>query len=300
MVSGVSSNNSRTRNLAAAGAGIAVGTALPALTVVDSIRTSSPQELGDSLKFMKKLMPATDTFENVKANAEKVLEESGLKAKGVKATFITNTEESLSHLKDICTQEAGVKNSFQRKLGKNYFNIFKEGANAAFFPKANECVVHSENLYDSIFHELGHAMNKNGNVFTKALQNARVLTPFGASIVAPIALGFGIFHKVDKTKPNEEKGAWEKTKDFIANHAAGLTALSYVPMLAEEGLASIRGLKAVKPHVSKEIFGNLAKNYAKAWGTYGALAAAVTGGVAGGIALAKHIRKDHQPKAEKA
>ena len=272
------------------GAGLAVGMAVPAYTVYDSVSKMTPGRAEYTANIFQELLPVTDTFENIKPAAEKVLEKSGLKAKGVKIAFIDGTKESLEHLKHLCESEVGIKNSFQRRMKDNYFETFKNGANAAFFPKNNECVVHTERLYDNIFHELGHAMNKNGNFFTKSLQKARVITPFGASIIAPIALATALFHKVDKTKPKEQKGFLEKTNDFIAEHAVGLTALSYVPMLAEEGLASIRGLKAVKPHVTKEVFGKLAKNYAIAWGTYGLIAAGVTAGVAAGIALAKHIR----------
>jgi len=285
------------RKYGALGAGLAIGMVIPAYTVYDSLKKMTPDKAKYDADSFQKLMPVTDTFENIKPVAEKVLKESGLKAKGVKLTFIDGTKESLEHLKNLCESEVGIKNSFQRRIKDNYFETLKNGANAIFFPKNNECIVHTKKSYDSVFHEMGHAMNKNGNFITKALKKTRILTPFEASIVAPIALATALLHKVDKTKPKERKSFFEKTNDFIAENAVGLTALSYVPILAEEGLASIRGLKAVKPHVSKEVFGKLAKNYTIAWRSYGLIAAGVTAGVAAGINIAKYIKNTDNNKS---
>ena len=55
----------------------------------------------------------------------------------------------------------------------------------------------------------------------------------------------------------------EKTLDFIANNAGKLTLASYMPMLAEEALASHRGIGQAKKYVSKEILSGLKKNYLK-------------------------------------
>lgn len=277
-------------------AGFGVGFAVPAYTLYDSISKMSPEKAKEMAGWMQQLMPEADTLENTKKVAEKIIEETGLKAKGVKINFIENTPESLNHLKEVISTEASSSHAFGRRMGSNYFETFKNGANAAFFPKANEIVVNSKNLYTTVYHEIGHSMNKNGNWATKLLQKSRAITPFGVSLVAPVVLAVGLLHKVDKTKPQEQKGKLEKTLDFVSENAGKLTFASYLPMLAEEGLASIRGLKQASKHLPKEIVGKLGANYLKAWGTYGALAAAVAGGVALGIKVADKIKNNNSEK----
>lgn len=292
-VSGAGVNNNKTNRKREAGAvlaGAAVGMATPAYVIYDSVSKMTPEKASTMAEAMKMLMPEVDTFARTKDVAGKILEETGLKAKGVKLNFVENTAESLNHLKEVIKTEASQSHAFGRRMGSNYFETFKAGANAAFFPKANEVVVNSKNLYSSVYHELGHAMNKNGNFFTKALQQARILTPFGASVLAPVFLAVGLFHKVDKTKPQEQKGKMERALDFVSNNAGKLTLATYVPMLAEEGLASVRGLKAAAKHLPKDVVKKLGANYAKAWGTYAMVAGAVSLGVAAGVKVADMIR----------
>ena len=107
----------------------------------------------------------------------------------------------------------------------------------------------------------------------------------------PISIGVGLFHNVDKTKPNSEKGFKEKTADFIKNHAVALTLASYVPMLGEEALASVRGVRQASKVASKDVVKGLTKNYAKAWGTYALVAGLVSGAVALGIAISDKIKQ---------
>ena len=299
MVKPVSSNQPNKdvlRTCEANTAGLAVGLAAPCYLVHDNVGKWTSQKAKEYAEVFKTFLPDADTFEHTKVTAEKVLEESGLRRKGIKLHFVDETKSNLEHLKDLCFKETGVKNAFGRRMGNNYFEMFKEGANAAYFPEGKECVAHSKSLYGNIYHEMGHAMNATGNIFSKALFKARAITPFGVSIVAPIALGAALFHNVDKNKPKEQKSFSEKTLDFVANHATALTAASYIPIVAEEGLASIRGLKAVKKHLSPDIYSKTAKNFAKAWGTYAAAAVAVTIGVQAGIWIADKIKNNSAHK----
>lgn len=275
-------------------AGAAIGLAVPGYTLYDSLRKMTPEYAKDVANFFQKLMPEADTLENTKKVSAKILEETGLKAKGVKINFIDGSKESLDKLKQVISTEANQSTAFGKRLGSNYFETFKAGANAAFFPKANEIVVNSKNLYTTVYHEMGHAMNKNGNWLTKGLQKARAITPFGVSIFAPVFLAVGLFHKVDKNKPAEEKGKIEKTLDFVSDNAGKLTFASYLPLLAEEGLASIRGLKHAAKHLPTKTVQKLAMNYTTAWGTYAATAAIISGGIALGIKAANHIKEGKQ------
>lgn len=275
----------------AAIAGGVVGLAVPYATIADNFTAASASDMQSMARFMSKLMPEVDTFENTAQNVTKIMQETGLDKKGVKFHAIDKySTESINDLKNVINNNAKKSGKLYDRFKQNVFNMFKEGANAAYFPDTKDVVVSKHNLYSSAYHELGHAMNANGGFAAKALQKARVLTPLGVSIVAPIALAVGIFHKVDNTKPQEDKSKLEKTADFISNNAGKLTLASYVPLLAEEGLASIRGVKHAAKHLSPDKVTKLAMNYTKAWGTYALVAGLVSGGVALGIAVTKGIK----------
>ena len=274
--------------------GAGVGLMVPAYSLYSTFKKVTPQSAKKIADFMKDFVPEADTIERTKEVANKILEESGLKAKGVKLNFIDKTPESLAHLKEIMGAESSHGSALGRRLFSNNYETFKEGANAMFLSKSNEIVVNSKNLYSSVYHELGHSMNKNGNWFTKALQKSRAIIPFGVSLLAPVLLATGLLHKVDKTKPKEQKGKIERVLDFVSDNAGKLTLASYIPLVAEEGLASIRGLKAAAKYLPKDVVKKLGVNYLKNWGTYAATAAAISGGVALGVSVANKIKEKKQ------
>ena len=103
-----------------------------------------------------------------------------------------------------------------------------------------------------------------------------------------------LLHKTDSTKPKEEKSIFERSLDFVSNHATALTAISYAPVLAEEGLASVRGINLARKYLEPEKVTKLACNYAKAWATYAGVAAVVSGGVAVGIKLANYLKREEK------
>lgn len=272
-------------------AGAGIGLAVPYMTVKDSFTVQSSVGIESTKQFMKKLMPDVDTFENTAKNVKSILEETGLASKGVKFNPIDKSTEGMNTLNGIIDANIKSKKPLAQKLKNVYRQMFSEGVNAAYFSGTKDVVINKENLYSSVYHELGHAKNANGNFATKALQKARNITPFGVSMVAPLVLAVGLLHKVDKNKPQEEKGKLEKTLDFVSNNAGKLTLASYVPMLAEEGLASINGVKMAKKYLSPEHLDKLKGNYLKAWGSYALVAGLVTGGVALGIKVANVIKE---------
>lgn len=277
--------------------GLGVGMAMPYTILKDSLAKTTMCDAKNTAEFMSKFMPDVDTFENTAKNISKIIKDTGLEAKGVKFHGIDgNSPESLNKLNDIIKSNFKKNNKLTQRLSENYMNIFGAGSNAAYFPGSKDIVVNQANLYTSAYHEVGHAMNANGGFFGRALQKARNITPMGISLVAPIVLAVGLLHKVDKTKPQEEKGKVERTLDFVSNNAGKLTLASYVPLLAEEGLASYKGLKEAKKFLSPDKLKNLTKNYAKAWGTYAGTAALVAGGVALGIGIANAVKNKYAAK----
>ena len=297
MITKVSSTDDKKTQIKAIGVGGAVGMAAPVCMIYDSVSKLNPEQAKALAEASRKAMPDVDSFEYTKEVASRILEKTGLKSKGVKINFIDETAESLEHLKDVIETETKQNTVLRRRISQNSFETFKEGANAAFFPKVNEIVVNSKSLYTSVYHEIGHAMNKNGNFFTRALQKCGVITPYGVSVLAPVFLAVGLLHKTDKTKSDVEKTKAEKTLDFVSNNAGKLTLATYIPMLAEEGLASYRGLKEAAKYLSKDTIKGLTKNYLKAWGTYAAGAAVVSAGVAVGIKFAEKIREKKEVKS---
>lgn len=278
------------RKAAAIASGAVVGLSGTAIVANDTFKKVTPQDAADTAHFMQHFLPNVETAEQTNKNIAKLLKDTGLKDKGVEYLSITADGSNSDKLRTIIDANVKPTNWFMRRLNASSFNIFNKGGNAAFASNTNHILVH-ENLCSTSYHELGHALNANGNILTKGLQKARCLTPAGMSIVAPLVLAVGLFHNVDKTKPNSEKGFKEKTADFMKNHAAALTLASYAPLLGEEALASVRGVRQASKVASKDVVKGLMKNYAKAWGTYAFVAGLVSGAVALGIAISDKIKQ---------
>lgn len=276
--------------------GAGIGLAMPIITLKDSFTLQTPAGIKTSREFMQKLMPEVDTFENTAKNVKSIMKETGLAANGVKFNAIDKSTEGLKVLDGVLDANITSKKPLMQRLKGVYRQMFEEGANAAYFSDSKDVVVNKESLFSSAYHELGHAKNANGGFVGKALQKARGITPFGVSVVAPIVLAVGLFHKVGKNKPQEEKGKVEKALDFVSNNAGKLTLASYVPLLAEEGLASFNGIKMAKKYLNPEQLGKLKGNYIRAWGTYASLAAMVAGGVGLGVMIANGIKEKFAPK----
>lgn len=123
-----------------------------------------------------------------------------------------------------------------------------------------------------ILHELGHAINAHSGGFMKFLQKSRGWAP-----LAPTALMFlaPIFQPKEDNKNN-----------FIKDHAGLIGFGAFLPTIVEEGLASLRGIKAAKKGLKGlegVKFGHLTRNYALAWGTY------VLAGIGLGIAAKQSV-----------
>ena len=137
--------------------------------------------------------------------------------------------------------------------------IFKEGMNAAYFPKANAIITPSKSLRTSIFHEMGHAMNANGGIILKSLQKMRPM----ASIVPAIVLADALLNKRkttdEKLENNSVGNVIQNVRLGVKKHAGLISAAAMLPMVVEEGIASLRGQKLAKGLVkdgilSKDLF----------------------------------------------
>ena len=154
---------------------------------------------------------------------------------------------------------------------------FKMGLNACFLPNTNKILLPENNLRPSVFHEMGHAMNANFGTVTKQLQKMRGLsTIVPAAVIATSLLNKkkqGVKRQESEMPTNPIKKAFVKTADFVKDHAGLLTGLAFVPMLVEEGCATLKGQKALKSLVKdnvdlKNVLKQVKKTNAIAYASY--------------------------------
>lgn len=140
-----------------------------------------------------------------------------------------------------------------------------EDLKAKTYLKAKTIVAPEKNLSLAIFHEIGHAANNHLDEIGKLLQKSRKPLMF---IVTPL-IGLVALCKTKKAPNQEPQGTMDKATDFIKNNAGKLTFLAFVPILAEEAIASIKGCKFAKEAgLSTELVAKVAKTNKIAYLTY--------------------------------
>ena len=154
-----------------------------------------------------------------------------------------------------------VKVDFIDKFNiKNYSKDIQEalghvarGENA-FYSDNCKLAVAPKSKPSLILHELGHAINAHKGKFLKMLQKSRM---YVSAVPTALLVLNGLFKRKDE-KPN-----------FIERNAGIIGFASFLPTIAEEGLASIRGVKAARKTLGKAVNLNpLRSNYLFAWMTY--------------------------------
>ena len=152
----------------------------------------------------------------------------------------------------------------------NFSKDFVTGKNACFIPETKQVVVNTDKISIAGFHELGHAMN---NLMSKygVKYLAKLRAPGYA--IAGLMEYFAIF---SRTKP---KGAPRSFTDFIEDNCGKIAFLTMLPVVAEEAVASYRGVKlAKKAGLPDTMIKSMKTLYEKALLTYGGRA--VLGGLA--------------------
>ena len=150
------------------------------------------------------------------------------------------------------------------------------GSNA--FAHGKKVHINSESYMNVMLpHELGHVKNNISFGFGKFLQVTRHALAMNPMCYLPLfILGVAAFR--DKKNDGEKsESTIGKGLDFVKDNCVGLTAATQIPTLAEEGLASAKGLKMVKNYVKPNEFKMLRGAMGKAWWTYFCGAAAFTG-----------------------
>lgn len=150
--------------------------------------------------------------------------------------------------------------------------VVAKGKNA-FYSDAHKLAVAPASKPSLILHELGHASNSK-NLFTQLLQKSRRY-----AVSAPMILLFAsrLLGRDKDNKPN-----------FIERNAGILGFTAFLPTIIEEGMASFKGIKAIKDVPANLLKGSLDKgvlkrNYLLALCTY------ILGGIGLGIASKQTI-----------
>ncbi len=283
------SQNVKTKNRGGFGAYMAYGgvaaaaASLPSVPILTAMQKASKISQQDSIDLGRA--------------AKKTLKETGLADKGYKIIKLkeskidpkitTNPNELIKFLKNIFVKT----DKKERQLTKSITNLLEEtplfkkfsndpnlkegmtfankiktkiitgqvklGGNAFCSPEIKRIITPNKSLQTSVFHEMGHALNHE-NKLLKFVQKSRPI----AQKVLPLAILLTAITNKRKTTDvqSENDSKKQKFKDFVKRNAGKLTLLSFLPMAAEEGIASIRGSKLAKQHVSA---GALSKNVLK-------------------------------------
>ena len=171
---------------------------------------------------------------------------SGLKEKGLK---FEHTDFSPSDLRKIGT------NLESQILHKD----IKAGMNACYIPDLRLVKLNAEKASISGFHELGHAMNHLKSKTGRLLQLCRKPGYTIAGLMGTVAL-------FSRRKPKESDGGF---LDFIQNNCGKIAFAAMLPTVAEEALATHKGLKLAKQAgLDDKLIKNLRKFYGKAWLSY--------------------------------
>lgn len=243
-----------------------------------------------------------------------MVKESGLDKKGVRIKFLENNQvfdELLKKRTGKTFIEAQKMEPFSlRKLyDALYINMVRRGENAFFAPeglkmpnmtakeyfdliktpegrniikqktiayvKPNSIILPKRDLSFAGFHEAGHAINWNLSKIGKFLQKHRLATALGP--VIPVALGiYGAMTQKSKPADGETLTFGQKTKNFLRDNAGILSFAGCLPMLIEEGMASVRGQKYANKLLSKDLSKKVLKGNVTAYMSYLGVAAVMS------------------------
>ena len=224
--------------------------------------------------------------------AKKTLENMPIKDN---VQFIDITERNWEPVADNIVEKRRVflknnKNPFIKLISKTWpndarykemFRVYAEGKNACFMPATSQLLVNRDKMGSAAFHELGHAMN------AKGIGEGRILAKIRGKAKNCVPLVFLISMLTPKDREDSKtKNPVYKTLLNFKKYAGLIAALCMLPMVAEEGLASIKGSKMAKKVLSPELCKRINKVNTRSFMSY------TTGMILVGIgmALANYVK----------
>lgn len=223
-----------------------VVTSLIPETIVSAILIKRMEKLNGSL--------TADEIVLIDKAVAKTIEQSGMKQKGL--GIIEASAENTDEIKKIFERESELGifkhlpkpiRKIRELLNKIVYVQLMKGQNACHANLQNKIIIPKNKLRAVLPHEMGHAMNSLLSKSSRILQKCRPLS----WLTLPIGL-IALF-KNKKAEGEKPKNFIDKTTTFIKNHAPALVIASWLPEVAEEGLASIRGYKAVKEFITPDL-----------------------------------------------
>lgn len=275
----VPNNENKNKNIKAGLAGLFIGNSMNivAKTAAGSIAGPNMIKINSSL--------SADQFDKVQNAIETAFKNTNLKDKGVEIVKAEskNFDDVVKLL--VNEQNGGLRRLIPKKLKEGLAvstaEQLTQGHNAFYTVKANKILIPKNNkMVLANFHEMGHALNANASKFGKLLQKTR-----GISALALPILLISVF-KNKKKEGEQPKNGLDKATDFVKNNAGKLTFAAMVPMLLEEGLATIKGNGLAKKALNPELFKKVSKTNALGFASYAVAAV----GAALSVTLANKIR----------
>lgn len=195
-----------------------------------------------------------------------MMKKTGLENRGV--AIIKSTSENYSDIFDIMLKELDnsilkyLPKPLKKRIAASNANQFKFGVNACYTNYSKKIILPEKDLNLSVFHEAGHAINDNFTNVGRFLQKSRRLSML-ALPMAVIAL-----FKTKKDVNEKNKNFLDKITTFIKENIGKLTFIAFLPILLEEGLATLRGNKFAKEFLSPDLAKKVSKSNALGFLTY--------------------------------
>lgn len=163
---------------------------------------------------------------------------------------------------DVSAMANAVTDLMSELRAKTLAIPYREGKNAGFIIDVNKIITPEKSLSLSVFHEMGHALNKNGGALLRNLQKIRLIGAMLSGYILMIALMNKRKKTDEKLENNSIKNVAQNGADFVKRNAGKLTAIAFLPMVLEEAIASVRGQKIAKSFVnngtlSKKLFNKM-------------------------------------------
>lgn len=157
------------------------------------------------------------------------------------------------HIKKNITSKWLKKDSLETYYNTILEHMKSDNSCYTFFDKT---IYTSKNTRLSLFHEMGHAYNHNKTIFARALQKSRMLYQFLIVPISFTSICLATNEKNSQQKENKSKlnSLLLKLQNSFVKLSPLILFSSFLPMLIEEGLASLQGQKFAKNVLDKNIY----------------------------------------------
>ena len=209
--------------------------------------------------------------------AEKVFAESPLKDKVQIVDYNTkNWEPIADNIVDSRRKFLkNTKNPFVKLMSKTWpsdeelkerMYVYAKGKNACYMPATSQILVNKEKKANAIFHEIGHALNAKGIGYRHMLAKTRGK----AAKAVPFVFGISMLTPKDREDSPTKNPIYKRLLSF-KKYSGLIAAACLIPMVAEEGVASLNGAKMAKNVLSPDLYKKMNKSNLKAFGAYSLL-----------------------------